>query len=189
MNMYILRQGRSKETILYQDNTRLKVQSLCFPYLNIHCALPVRIEDCTTEKSKRRLPICTCKYKYIKYLFIRLIRGINHSLLTTNKYYMTFRNAIDFGCDQFKVKVHSQVLHFDSRETNQGLTLEMPARENLQGDQFTSSTQLIKRNYLVMLYKDAVSQILQKLNVFIPLTFRLPVEQMSFLGNPGFSYF
>ena len=59
------------------------------------------------EKSKRRLPICTCKYKYIEYLFIRLIRGINHSLFTTNKYYMTFRNAIDFGCDQFKVKVHS----------------------------------------------------------------------------------
>ena len=28
-----------------------------FPYLNIYCALLLGIKHCTTEKSKRRLPI------------------------------------------------------------------------------------------------------------------------------------
>ena len=52
------------------------------------------------------------------------------------------------------------ITHNSSIRSDEGLTLETSAFESLDAGQFTLSTQLRKRNYLVMLPTDAAPQFL-----------------------------
>ena len=48
----------------------MKIKSLCFFSLNIYRALLLRIEHCTTEKSKHRLPTLKTQTSISKYIYI-----------------------------------------------------------------------------------------------------------------------